>query len=177
LRGCKLTEPPSQCQCKLKAMASFFTFLEMLEMEPRTSLTLGKCSPLNGSHSGFLVFFVFWVFLFLFLFFCFLFFLFFETGFLCSSGCPGTHFVDQDGFELRNPPASTAFYYILILEITEAAIAFKRPRVQLDFRTLHSVVKLCLLCIGQRAQALCVREPFKIMYGFTLNLAIVNLLD
>jgi hypothetical protein len=25
---------------------------------------------------------------------------------LCSSGCPGTHFVDQAGLELRNPPAS-----------------------------------------------------------------------
>ena len=29
----------------------------------------------------------------------------FETGFLCSPGCPGTHFVDQAGFELRYPPA------------------------------------------------------------------------
>jgi hypothetical protein len=25
---------------------------------------------------------------------------------LCSLGCPGTHFVDQAGLELRNPPAS-----------------------------------------------------------------------
>jgi hypothetical protein len=25
-----------------------------------------------------------------------------------SSGCPGTHFVDQAGFELRNPPASAS---------------------------------------------------------------------
>jgi hypothetical protein len=24
---------------------------------------------------------------------------------LCSPGCPGTHFVDQAGLELRNPPA------------------------------------------------------------------------
>jgi hypothetical protein len=23
---------------------------------------------------------------------------------LCSPGCPGTHFVDQAGFQLRNPP-------------------------------------------------------------------------
>jgi hypothetical protein len=28
-----------------------------------------------------------------------------ETGFLYSPGCPGTHFVDQAGLELRNPPA------------------------------------------------------------------------
>jgi hypothetical protein len=27
---------------------------------------------------------------------------------LYSPGCPGTHFVDQDGFELRNPPASAS---------------------------------------------------------------------
>ena len=27
---------------------------------------------------------------------------------LCSSGCPGTHFVDQAGLELRNLPASTS---------------------------------------------------------------------
>jgi hypothetical protein len=34
----------------------------------------------------------------------------FETGFLCmySSGCPGTHFVDQAGLELRNLPASAS---------------------------------------------------------------------
>jgi hypothetical protein len=27
---------------------------------------------------------------------------------LCSSGCPGTHFVDQVGLEHRNPPASAS---------------------------------------------------------------------
>jgi hypothetical protein len=27
---------------------------------------------------------------------------------LCSPGCPGTHSVDQDGLELRNPPASAS---------------------------------------------------------------------
>jgi hypothetical protein len=49
--------------------------------------------------------------LFCFLFFIYLFiYLFFETGFLCidSPGCPGTHFVDQAGLELRNPPASAS---------------------------------------------------------------------
>ena len=44
-------------------------------------------------------------FLFVLFFFVFVFVLFFETGFLCSPGCPGTHSVDQAGFELRNPPA------------------------------------------------------------------------
>jgi hypothetical protein len=33
---------------------------------------------------------------------------FFETGFLYSPGCPGTHSVDQAGLELRNPPASAS---------------------------------------------------------------------
>jgi hypothetical protein len=43
--------------------------------------------------------------LFCFVLFCFC---FSETGFLCidSPDCPGTHSVDQAGFELRNPPAS-----------------------------------------------------------------------
>jgi hypothetical protein len=42
-------------------------------------------------------------------FFCFLFFFFFQDRVsLISSGCPGTHFVDQTGLELRNPPASAS---------------------------------------------------------------------
>jgi hypothetical protein len=32
-------------------------------------------------------------------------FVFRDTVSLCSPGCPGTHFVDQAGLELRNPPA------------------------------------------------------------------------
>jgi hypothetical protein len=27
---------------------------------------------------------------------------------VCSSGCPGTHSVDQAGLEIRNPPASAS---------------------------------------------------------------------
>jgi hypothetical protein len=50
------------------------------------------------------------LFLFLFSSFLFIFFSwFFETGFLCVVlACPGTHFVDQAGLELRNPPASAS---------------------------------------------------------------------
>jgi hypothetical protein len=33
---------------------------------------------------------------------------FFDRVSLCSPGCPGTHFVDQAGLELRNPPASAS---------------------------------------------------------------------
>jgi hypothetical protein len=40
-------------------------------------------------------------------FFFFFFFLVFQDRVsLSSSGCPGTHFVDQAGLKLRNPPAS-----------------------------------------------------------------------
>jgi hypothetical protein len=42
---------------------------------------------------------------FVFVLFCFV---YFEAGFLCSPGCPGTHFVDQAGLELRNLPASAS---------------------------------------------------------------------
>jgi hypothetical protein len=40
-------------------------------------------------------------------FFCFLFFR--DMVSLYSPGCSGTHFVDQAGLELRNPPVSGAF--------------------------------------------------------------------
>ena len=40
--------------------------------------------------------------------FCFLFFVFPDRVSLCRSGCPGTHFEDQAGLELRNPPASAS---------------------------------------------------------------------
>jgi hypothetical protein len=52
-----------------------------------------------------IVFFSFFFFCFvLFLVFCF----FRDRVSLCSSGCPGTHSVDQAGLELRNPPASAS---------------------------------------------------------------------
>ena len=36
------------------------------------------------------------------------FFFFRERVYLCSPGCPGTHFVDQAGLEIRNLPASAS---------------------------------------------------------------------
>jgi hypothetical protein len=40
---------------------------------------------------------------------CFFFFFFSRDRVsLCSPGCPGTHFVDQTGLELRNPPTSVS---------------------------------------------------------------------
>jgi hypothetical protein len=40
--------------------------------------------------------------------FVFVLFVFRDRVSLYSSGCPGTHFVDQAGLELRNPPASAS---------------------------------------------------------------------
>jgi hypothetical protein len=40
--------------------------------------------------------------------FCCLLFVFQDRVSLYSSGCPGTHFVDQAGLKLRNPPASAS---------------------------------------------------------------------
>jgi hypothetical protein len=42
------------------------------------------------------------------LFFVFLLLVFRDRVSLYSPGCPGTHFVDQAGLELRNPPASAS---------------------------------------------------------------------
>jgi hypothetical protein len=39
---------------------------------------------------------------------CLFLFVFQDRVSLYSPGCPGTHFVDQDGLELRNPPASAS---------------------------------------------------------------------
>jgi hypothetical protein len=44
----------------------------------------------------------------LFVCFCFCFSVFRDRVSLCSPSCPGTHFVDQAGLELRNPPASAS---------------------------------------------------------------------
>jgi hypothetical protein len=56
-------------------------------------------------------------FVFVFLFFCFF---FLDRVSLCGPGCPGTHFVDQAGLELRNPPASASQVLGLKVCITTA---------------------------------------------------------
>jgi hypothetical protein len=64
--------------------------------------------------------------------FLFFFLLFQDRVSLCSSGCPGTHSVDQDGLELKNLPvsasqelglkvcATTAWLWEVFSESTEA---------------------------------------------------------
>jgi hypothetical protein len=51
---------------------------------------------------GFVLFFVCFIYLFIYLF------IFQNRVSLYSPGCPGTHFVDQAGLKLRNPPASAS---------------------------------------------------------------------
>jgi hypothetical protein len=46
--------------------------------------------------------------LFCFVLFCFFFLVFRDRVSLYNPGCPGTHFVDQAGLELRNSPASAS---------------------------------------------------------------------
>jgi hypothetical protein len=67
------------------------------------------CGSLDVSTFCFGLVFVFF-FLVVVVVFCFLFFVFFlrDSVSLYSPGCPGTHFVDQAGLELRNPPASAS---------------------------------------------------------------------
>jgi hypothetical protein len=56
-----------------------------------------------SSSSFFIYFILFYLFIYLFIYFVFR-----DRVSLYSPGCPGTHFVDQTGLELRNPPASAS---------------------------------------------------------------------
>jgi hypothetical protein len=50
---------------------------------------------------------------------------------LYSPGCPGTHFVDQAGLELRNPSASASQVLELKVCATTAWLLFFKDRVSL----------------------------------------------
>ena len=69
-------------------------------------LGLQICTTSPPHPAFFLSFFFFCFFLYFFFFFFFFFGFFRDRVSLCSSGCPGAHFVDQAG--LRNPPASAS---------------------------------------------------------------------
>jgi hypothetical protein len=78
------------------------------------------------------------VWVFLFFVFCFLFFQ--DRVSLYSPGCPGTHFVDQAGLELKNPPASAS----RVLGLKVCATTPSRPgsSVKLHIRTSDIYVLL-----------------------------------
>jgi hypothetical protein len=62
--------------------------------------------PINQTNFIlFIYLFIFILFIYLFIY---LFFVFRDRVSLYSPGCPGAHFVDQAGLELRNPPASAS---------------------------------------------------------------------
>jgi hypothetical protein len=69
---------------------------------------LGNVKVIEGNPVlyGFCLFLSLFVFVCLFV--CFWFLVFRDRVSLCSPGCPGTHFVDQAGLELRNPPVSAS---------------------------------------------------------------------
>jgi hypothetical protein len=66
---------------------------------------------------------ILFIYLFIYLF-MYLFLVFRDRVSLNRSGCPGTHFVDQAGFELRNPPASASRVLGLKACITTAWLLF-----------------------------------------------------
>ena len=86
---------------------------------------------------------------------------------MCSPGCPGTHFVDQTGLELRDPPASasqvlgskacttTAQLCMGVLPtcVLGACVGQKRASDSLTL-VLQTVVS-CQVDAGNGAQALC----------------------
>jgi hypothetical protein len=76
-----------------------FDFLESTFL---SLLYILDISPLSDFEH---LIFLFVCFLFCFVLFCFV---FQDRVYLCSSGCPGTHFVDQAGLKLRNLPASAS---------------------------------------------------------------------
>jgi hypothetical protein len=97
----------------------------------------------------------------LFLFFSFFFFLFVCLFFrdrvsLYSSGCPGTHFVDQAGLELRNLPASASQVLGLKACATTPGLLF--------FFLFSTFKKLFIFCVY---------ECFACMYVCTFYVCVV----
>jgi hypothetical protein len=71
-----------------------------------------------------------------FFFFFFGFFVFRDRVSLYSPGCPGAHFVDQAGLELRNPPASAS--RVLGLKACATTPGWLRPFLMSEFSQLQS---------------------------------------
>jgi hypothetical protein len=76
----------------------------------------------------------------LFIYFVFVFF-FRDSVSLCSSDCPGTHYVDQAGLELRSLPASAS----QVLGLKACATTSGQILFNFCFPSLH--VSLCAMCM------------------------------
>jgi hypothetical protein len=64
---------------------------------------------------------------------------------LCSSCCPGTHFVDQAGLELRNPPASAS--QVLGLKACATTAKFRYVfyhEIAMNLRELRRNIMTCI---------------------------------
>jgi hypothetical protein len=89
-----------------------------------------------------------------FLFFCLVFFFcffFFETGFLC----PGTHFVDQAGLELRNPTASASRVLGLKASATTARLWSAFLITACNSKVVHSFFFFFLFCLHACVAGVC----------------------
>jgi hypothetical protein len=103
----------------------------------------------------------------------FLFLFFRDRVSLYSPGCPGTHFVDQAGLELRNPPASASQVLGLKACATTARLrlAFKLLFFFFFFFTIFNHVYVCGVCahghsthIGQKSPDTCPRSQTCVLW-------------
>jgi hypothetical protein len=70
---------------------------------------------------------------------------FLRQGFSAQSSCPGTHFVDQAGLELRNPPASDS----RVLGLKGCATT-ARLCCSFETRSLYIALAVPELCVYMR---------------------------
>jgi hypothetical protein len=88
------------CACMCRCLKARGGYQILWSWSDKLSATKCGCWELNLGHLNDQQ-----VFFFLF---CFVVLFFWDRVSLYSPGCPGTHFVDQAGLELRNPPASAS---------------------------------------------------------------------
>jgi hypothetical protein len=105
-----------------------------------SSLSEELLGPLShfSSHVFLFIFYFIITFLFVYLF---VFAFFRDRVSLCSSGCPGTHFVDQAGLELRNLPGSASQVLGLKACATTTQLVFLFLNYML--MCMHACLSLC----------------------------------